>query len=43
MALGVQSGPDGRRRVRSAAFLWTAVALAFYFGFIAVSIYSSRH
>jgi hypothetical protein len=32
-----------KRRVRSAALLWMAVALVFYFGYIAVSVYRSRH
>jgi predicted nucleic acid-binding Zn ribbon protein len=32
-----------RRRVRSAALLWMAVALVFYVGYIAVSVYRSRH
>jgi hypothetical protein len=39
----VQSEADDKRRVRSAALLWTAVALVFYFGFIAMSVYRSRH
>jgi hypothetical protein len=39
----VQSEADDKRRVRSAALLWTAVALIFYFGFIAISVYRSRH
>ena len=32
-----------KRRVRSAALLWMAIALVVYFGYIAVSVYRSRH
>jgi hypothetical protein len=32
-----------RRRIRVRALILMSVALAFYFGFIAVSIYRSRH
>jgi|HubBroStandDraft_1064217.scaffolds.fasta_scaffold1100537_2 hypothetical protein len=32
-----------RRRIRSRALVLMAVALAFYFGFIAFSIYRSHH
>jgi uncharacterized membrane protein (DUF485 family) len=39
----VQSEAEDKRRVRSAALLWTAVALIFYFGFIVLSVYRSRH
>jgi hypothetical protein len=32
-----------KRRVRSAALLWMAVALVFYFSYILVSVYRARH
>ena len=32
---------QARRRIRKRAFLLTSLALAFYFGFIALSIYRS--
>ncbi len=32
-----------KRGVRSAALLWMAVALVFYFGYILVSVYRARH
>jgi hypothetical protein len=32
---------QARRRIRRRAFLLTSLALAFYFGFIAISIYRS--
>ncbi len=34
---------DTRRRVRSAAWLWSGVAAAFYVTFIALTVYRSRH
>jgi hypothetical protein len=34
--------PD-KRRIRARALILMSVALAFYFGFIAVSIYRSSH
>jgi len=34
---------DRRRRIRRRALLLTAVALAFYVGFIVLSIYRGRH
>jgi len=37
------SDPETRRRIRRRALALTAVALAFYLGFIALSIYRSRH
>jgi uncharacterized membrane protein (DUF485 family) len=35
--------PQLRRRIRNAALGLTAVALAFYFGFIALLVHHSRH
>jgi uncharacterized membrane protein (DUF485 family) len=32
-----------RRRIRNAVIGLTAVALAFYFGFIALAVFRSRH
>lgn len=32
-----------KRRIRNRALLLMSLALAFYFGFIAISIYRSRH
>jgi uncharacterized membrane protein (DUF485 family) len=32
-----------QRRVRKSALILTALALAFYFGFIAITIYRSHH
>jgi hypothetical protein len=34
---------QARRRIRSRALVLMTVALAFYFGFIALSIYRSHH
>jgi predicted MFS family arabinose efflux permease len=34
--------PD-RRRIRARALILMGVALAFYFGFIAVAVYRSHH
>jgi len=45
---GLQSGPRGgeqlgaRGRIRTRALLLTTLALAFYFGFIALTIYRSH-
>jgi hypothetical protein len=35
--------PPGRKRIRNSAIGLLAVALAFYFGFIALLIYRSHH
>jgi hypothetical protein len=32
-----------KRRVRNGTWLWAGVAFAFYFAFIAVTVYRSRH
>jgi hypothetical protein len=51
---GVESAPNGRngiralpdpvpRRIRNRALLLMALALAFYFGFIAITFYRSHH
>ncbi len=39
----VNRTPDQDRRIRNSTLLLTAVALAFYFGYIALTIYRSRH
>jgi uncharacterized membrane protein (DUF485 family) len=35
--------PGARARVRNRALLLTSLALAFYFGFIALTFYRSHH
>ncbi len=35
--------PSVRRRIRNGALGWLSVALAFYFGIIAIFIYRGRH
>jgi uncharacterized membrane protein (DUF485 family) len=37
------SSIDVKRRIKSRALILTSVALAFYFGFIALSIYRGHH
>ena len=39
----VNRTPDQDHRIRNSALLFTAVALAFYFGYIALAVYRSRH
>ena len=36
-------GPSATRRVRNLALALMSLALAFYFGFIAITIYRSHH
>jgi len=39
----VSGTADVKRRVRNGTLLWMGVACAFYFAFIAVTVYRSRH
>ena len=39
----MMSQAGDKHRVRSAALLWTAIVLVVYFGYIALSVYRSRH
>ncbi len=38
----IEGGAPGRR-IRNSALILTSLALAFYFGFIALTIYRSHH
>jgi len=40
---GAAAGASGNRRIRNAALALMSLALAFYFGFIAITIYRSHH
>jgi hypothetical protein len=39
----MDGGTDARRRIRKSALALLSLALGFYFAFIALSVYRSRH